>query len=232
VVATGHRTAYVGRTALATQGVYVRRGFVHYNCFTPTWWAGRAHIWRPIAWTTAAACWVGATWATVASYCSYPAEPVIYDYGSTVVYEDNRVFYDGEPVASAEEYAVQATDIANVGVKAEVSEKAEWVSLGVFGMVQGDEKDANKIFQLAINKDGVIRGTYYDALSDTESVVSGSVDKRTQRAAWVVGDRKDTVYETGVGNLTEPETTMLVHFGKDRTQQWTLVRLEKPEDAQ
>ena len=44
------------------------------------------------------------------------------------------------------------------------------------------------------------------------------------------GERKDTVYETGIGNLTEPETTMLVHFGKDRTQQWTLVRLEKPAE--
>jgi hypothetical protein len=55
------------------------------------------------------------------------------------------------------------------------------------------------------------------------------VDRKTQRAAWVVGDRKDTVYETGIGNLTQPETTMLVHFGKDRTQQWTLVRLDPPE---
>ena len=55
------------------------------------------------------------------------------------------------------------------------------------------------------------------------------MDKKTQRAAWIVGDSKDTVYETGIGNLTEAETTMLVHFGKDRTQQWTLVRLEPPE---
>ena len=37
------------------------------------------------------------------------------------------------------------------------------------------------------------------------------------------------MYETGVGNLAEPETTMLVHFGKERTQQWTLVRLEPPK---
>jgi hypothetical protein len=229
VVATGHHTTYVGRTALTTQGVYVRRGFVHYNCFTPAWYTGRVHVWRPVAWA-AAAFWAGATWGTVSTYCSYPAEPVIYDYGSTVVYEDNRVYYDGEPVATAEEYATQATEIATVGAKAAVTEKEEWVSLGVFGMVQGDEKEANKIFQLAINKEGIIRGTYYDALSDTESAVSGSVDKRTQRAAWVVGDRKDTVYETGVGNLTEPETTMLVHFGKDHTQQWTLVRLEAPKD--
>jgi hypothetical protein len=68
-------------------------------------------------------------------------------------------------------------------------------------------------------------------LSDSTLPVFGSVDKKTQRAAWTVGDRKETVYETGVGNLTEAETTMLVHFGKDRTQQWTLIRLEEPDQT-
>ena len=76
----------------------------------------------------------------------------------------------------------------------------------------------------------MIRGNYYNAMTDTTLPISGSVEKRTQRAAWVIGDKKDTVYETGVGNLAQPETTMLVHVGKDRTQQWTLVRLEPPEE--
>jgi hypothetical protein len=58
--------------------------------------------------------------------------------------------------------------------------------------------------------------------------VYGQVDKKTQRAAWTVGDRKDVVYEAGAANLTQDQTTMLVHFGKDRTQQWTLVRLQQP----
>ena len=39
------------------------------------------------------------------------------------------------------------------------------------------------------------------------------------------------MYETGAGNLTQSETTMLVHFGKERTQQWKLVRLEAPKEA-
>ena len=37
------------------------------------------------------------------------------------------------------------------------------------------------------------------------------------------------VYEAGCANLTKAETTMLVHFGKDRSQQWTLIRIEQPE---
>ena len=79
---------------------------------------------------------------------------MVYDYGSTVVYEGDQVIYNGEPVATAEEYSQQAIQIAAQGIEAKPADKEEWTPLGVFGMVQGDEQDANKIFQLAINKDG------------------------------------------------------------------------------
>jgi hypothetical protein len=91
--------------------------------------------------------------------------------------------------------------------------------------------NGNDLFQLAVNKSGVIRGNYYNALSDTTLPVYGSVDKQTQRAAWTVDDRKEPVFEAGIANLTRPQTTMLVHYGKDRTQQWTLLRIEQPAVA-
>jgi hypothetical protein len=226
----GHYTAYRGATALRTQAGYVRGGFAGYNYFNPGWYAAHPLAWRAAGWTTAAALWGWASYPAVASYCGYPATPVVYDYGSNLVYEDNRVYYDGEPVATAEEYATQAQNFAAAGQAAKASPKEEWKSLGVFAMVQGEEKDANNVFQIAISKDGVLRGNYYSTLTDTAVPIYGSVNKKTQRAAWVVGDNKGTVYETGVGNLAQPETTMLVHFGTDRTQQWTLVRLEPPKD--
>ena len=184
------------RRAARTQGVYVRRSFVHYDCFRPNWYVAHPHAWRAAAWT-ATAFWAGATWGRLSAYCGYPPAPVVYNYGSTIVYQDNSVYYNGEPVATAEEYAQQAAAIADQGEQAQPGEKEEWVSLGVFGMVRGDDTDANQIFQLAINKDGVLRGNYYDALSDSTLPVFGAVDKKTQRAAWTVGDRKDTVYENG-----------------------------------
>ncbi len=229
-MATGHRTAYVGGAALRGQGAYVRQSFAHYNSFNNGWYVAHPGAWRAAAWT-AAAVWAGATWGSVSSYCGYPAEPAIYDYGGSVVYMDDSVYYDGQVVATAEEYAEQAVAIAEIGEKAQPTEKEEWVSLGVFGMVKGEETEANQIFQLAVNKEGIIRGNYYDALSDSTLPVQGAVEKETQRAAWTVADRKETVYETGIGNLTKEETTMLVHFGKNRTQQWTLIRLEQPEEG-
>jgi len=135
-------------------------------------------------------------------------------------------------LAAAAVAPAQAADLAVKGEEAEMAEKEQWVSPCVFGMGQGDEKAANNVFQLAVNKDGVIRGNYYNALSDTSTPVYGSVDRKTQRAAWVVGERKETVYETGIANLTEAETTMLVHFGKARTKQWTLVRLAPPGEKE
>ena len=130
-------------------------------------------------------------------------------------------------MATAEEYYEQASDIADQGGQ-EASDAAEWQSLGVWAMVQGEQTDSNKILQLAVNKDGVIRGNHYDALTETTLPIQGSIDKKTQRAAWTVGDNDEVVYETAAYNLTQEETEMLIHFNKDSTQQWSLVRLEAP----
>jgi len=54
--------------------------------------------------------------------------------------------------------------------------------------------------------------------------------KKTQRAAWTVGDRKEPIYEAGIANLTQAETPLMVHFGKDRSQQWTLIRIDPPAE--
>src|SRR5205085_1353110 len=84
---------------------------------------------------------------------------------------------------------------------------------------------------LAVNKAGVIRGNYYNALTDTTEPVYGQADKKTQRACWTVGDKKTPTYEAGIFNLTEEQTTMMVHYSKDKSQQFTLIRIERPEDS-
>jgi len=53
-----------------------------------------------------------------------------------------------------------------------------------------------------------------------------------QRVAFTVGDNKDTVVETGLYNLTKDEAPVLIHKGKDATEQWLLVRLKNPNPEQ
>jgi hypothetical protein len=208
----------------------VRNNFNHYGCFHGGWWAQYPGAWRAAAWTTAAAVWGASTWGSCSTFCGYPAEPVYYDYGTNVVYEGDSVYVNGDSVGTQEQYAQQAITLADTGKQAEASKEEEWLSLGVFAMVQGEGTDSNDLFQLAVNKAGVIRGNFYNVLSDTTMPVYGSVDPKSQRAAWTVGDRKDPIYEVGFANLTQSETTMLVHFGKDRTQQWRLIRVDQPAE--
>lgn len=227
-VAGSRGTYYRSTSAIRTQGVYVRQGVANYPCFRPGWYAQYPGAWFAAGWT-ASAVWRAASWGACATYCGYPSEPVYYDYGENVIYQDDGVYVDGQRAATVEEYSQQATTLADTGRDAKVTKDEEWLPLGVFAMVQGDEKTSNHIFQISVNKQGVIRGNYYDAVTDNTSQIFGSVDSKTQRAAWTVGDRKTPVYEVGIANLTKDETTMLVHYGKDRSQQFALVRIEEPE---
>jgi hypothetical protein len=166
----------------------------------------------------------------VAAYCGFPPEPVVYDYGSNVVIQDSYVYVDGEPTVSEARYAEQATKLVDRGRKARPPADEGWQPLGVFGLIQGEEKVAEHIFQLAVNKRRVLRGNYYDAVADESRPVYGSVGRKNQRVAWSIGRKKKVVFETGLENLTKGQTTVLVHYGKKRTRQMVLVRLEEPRD--
>jgi hypothetical protein len=225
-------TYYASRTALTTTGGAVRSGFGYYGAFTPGWYARYPGAWFAAGWT-AARIWSAPVWGGVSSYCGYPEEPIYYEYGDTVTCQDGTIYMNGEVAATEADYAQQATDFAAAGKEAKVEPSADdFQPLGVFAMVQEGEEKATNIFQLAVNKDGVIRGNYYNALTDTAEPVFGSVHRQTRRAAWTVGDRKSPVYEAGIANLTKDETTILVHFAKDDSRQYTLVRIKQPEEGQ
>jgi hypothetical protein len=224
-------TRYVAASDLRGQGAYVRNNFSAYSSFNPGWYTNHPGAWVAAGWA-AGSVWNACTWGDCASYCGYPAETdaVYYNYGDNVTYQDGSVYYDDQPYATEDEYAEQATQIAAAGQDLKPSEDEKWQALGVFAMVQGDETTSNDIFQLALNKDGILRGNYYNATTDATTPVSGSLDKETQRVAWAMDGQPDTVYDTGLFNLTQDETTMLVHFGKDRTEQYKLFRVPQQEE--
>ena len=96
-------------------------------------------------------------------------------------------------------------------------------------MTKPDQKESVVSIQLAVNKDGVIRGNYTDTNSGKTQLIQGSIDKQTQRVAFTVGDNKTNIIETGLYNLTKDEAPCLIHIGSERTEQWLLVRLQAPE---
>jgi hypothetical protein len=225
-----HSTAYWSSGFMGTRARYVRTGFGYYGCFHPDWYAAHPGCWLAAGWAAGAA-WTAATYADVSSYCGMDATlSPDYDYGSTVVYQENNVYVIGQDAGTAEQYAQSATTIATQGQAATPPKTDDWKPLGVYALVQGDDKTSNNIFQLAVDKNGVIRGNYYDGLMDTTTEVYGSVDKKSQRAAWTIGKKKDRVFEAGVYNLTQPQCPCLVHIGTQSTNQMMLVRVEQPKD--
>jgi hypothetical protein len=215
--------------AMANRAAFLRTNFGYNHVFNPAWYAAHRGAWWPPYWRPWWP-WNYMSWFLLAEWWSWLGTPIYYDYGNTIVYQNDNVYVNGEDVGSAPAYAQQAITLADQGRQAKAPLTDEWKPLGVFALVQGDEKNSNNIFQLAVDKQGTIRGNYYDGLLDATTPVYGSVDKKTQRAAWTIGEKSDRVFETGVYNLTKNETPVLVHFGKERTQQWLLVRMQKPAE--
>ena len=100
------------------------------------------------------------------------------------------------------------------------------LGLGIFALARAEETNPSTFMSLAIDKDGLLRGNYYDAVSDTTMNITGKVDKKTQRAAWTLGDKKTPVYEAGLSNLTQQQTTILVHRDGGKVEQMLLVRVQ------
>lgn len=226
-----HSTAYWSTGYMGTHAGYVRTSFPYYKCFHPAWYAAHPGCWLAAGWAAAAA-WAAPTYSEISSYCAMPASDTSdYDYGSTVVYQNDNVYVNGQDAGTAQQYSQQATAIATQGQTANPPATDNWKPLGIFALVQGDAKSSNDIFQLAINKDGIIRGNYYDGLMDTTTEVFGSVDKKTQRAAWTIGKKKDRVFEAGIYNLTQAQCPCLLHTGDQHTVQLLLVRMEQPSQS-
>ncbi len=223
--------APVSASARYTTAAAVRTNYNHWGYYGRDWYARYPSAWSAAGWATGTA-WRACAWSDAAAYCGYTAAPpVYYDYGNNITYQDNSVYVDGQDVGSGEQYYDQAAGLASTGAAAEASPDADWLPLGVFALTESDKTTSDVSIQLAVNKQGVIRGNSTDTVTNKNQVVQGSVDKQTQRVAFTVGDNTTNVVETGLYNLTKDEAPCLIHFGKDKTEQWLLVRLHKPDAA-
>jgi hypothetical protein len=215
--------------ALVNRGTIIRNNFYGggwyggrgwYGNHFGAWWPGG--WWGGFGWGMAA----GLAWGDLAGWGGYGAAPVAYNYGTTVCYQDDGVYVQGQRVGSAEEYAEQASDLAGQGAAATPADDDQWRPLGVYALARAQETTPSTFMSLAIDKAGLLRGTYYDAVSDTTTNMAGKVDKKTQKAAWTIGDKKTPVYEAGLANLTKPQTTILVHREGGKVEQMLLVRVD------
>jgi hypothetical protein len=214
-----------GRYTTATA---VRGNFNNYGIYGAGWYGAHPGAWFATGWAAGAA-WNAATWSALGGWFGYGlGGPVYnYNYGSNIVYENGNVYVGNQDAGTSAEYYDQAAALADAGNQADPA-SADWLPLGVFALAPAGQKQSNIVVQLAVDKQGLVRGNYTDTFSGQPVTIHGAVDKGTQRVAWTVGENKSDVFETGLYNLTKPEAPVLVHFGNQRTEQWLLVRLKQP----
>jgi hypothetical protein len=208
----------------------VRGGFRNFGLYGPDWYAAHPLAWRSLGWAYGAA-WYTTTWDSLGVLLGmYGTAPVYYDYGNTITYQDGNVYTNDQISGTAEAYSAEAFALANAGAKAELPKDEQWMPLGVFALCKPGDTKSEITIQLAVDRAGIIRGNYIDDPKNETLPIQGSVDKKTQKIAFTVGDNKTTVLETGLYNLIRPEAPALIHFGNERTEQWLLVGVQKPTD--
>lgn len=150
--------------------------------FTPDWFAKHPEAWRPAQ--SPADWWKAADVATITAWLGQPV-------GAAGTAAD-----DAGAVATAGGDDVGADGLRSVLVLPAGHQNAvgpadsDWLPLGVFAVVQPGTQDttqAHNYQQLAVDRQGAIKGNFYDTLSGTIQPITGTVDRATLVASWTVG---------------------------------------------
>lgn len=214
----GNRYANVARDGAYRRGAV--GGYSYYNGWNTR---GDYYGWKPASYA-AVGSYLGATWAN--------AQPQYYAYGTggNVFYEGDTVYVNGQKAGTADEYLQQA--LALVAAAPSTVTNADWMPVGTFAFTREDVDDSQAMLELAVNKQGVVGGTYYNEATGVSRPLKGTVDQASQRVAigFADGQNADVVLETSIYNLTQEEAPGLLHQGRDRSTAVLLVRLEAPHD--
>lgn len=191
-------------------------------------WVGRGNYYA----------WRAPTYAALGGFLGAriaSTQPIYYGYGTggNVYYEGDTVYVDGQAAGAPEEYAEQALEYVEAAPPPDQVEQEEWMPLGVFVMTNEDAVDSGAMLELAVSRQGVLAGTYYNDATEASRPLKGTVDLDSQRAVVGFADETnaDVALETGLYNLTQDEAPALLHHGSEQSTPVLLVRLPAPEEG-
>ncbi len=214
---------------------------IHHMPFQGNWWSGNHHhgwgFWgdyavhrhRPWYW------WNWSTCPELTTYCGFGWNtPYYWDYGpgEYIYCNDGMVYVNGriyEPVPVFYAQTVRMIDQAPL-LDADAAAEADWMPLGVFAVTPDGMNQPTMLVQLAITKAGILGGTATDQQAGVSFNIQGTVDKNSQRAVWsyVDANNQRIVMETSINNLTQNESTGLIHYNANDQKVVEFVRLPDP----
>lgn len=206
VSGTNPRTATPARQAVSNWGQ------LPHQPFTPAWYSAHPNVWQ--ATHPHADLFVAATAVGLAGWLAVPYAAV-----STTAYSTGGT---SEATASPpqEPLPAEPTETAAPGDEA-------WMPLGVFALRSAKEPQANLVLQMAVNREGVLRGSQFHTGTQTAENVTGAVDKQSLLAVWRVGEDRQTAFETTLGDLTKIEGGLTLRFSDGRREDWKLIQISR-----
>lgn len=179
--------------------------------FSPAWYANHPKAWHathPYAGTVVTA-------TTLAAFLAVPVIPVAGSGGSTT---------NVTIVSPAAEGSVPNEPLAAITPESNQADSNTWMNLGQYALGPDGSSDDTRRMQLAVNAEGLLRGTHYDTLSDDVQSVEGLVPKSTLVANWRIG-QGDTVFECPLGELLEERGRVTVRRPSGASTTWQITRL-------
>ncbi len=185
--------------------------------FSAAWYAAHPNAWQfthPHADAVVAATAAGLVrWLAV----PYPVATTGSATSTTVVTEGQAT--TTEPAVVVDDPAPPYTD--------EVDDGTQWMNIGVFALKPTGQSEATRVIQLAVRRDGTIRGSHYDLLSDEVQDLRGNVDKSDLQVAWTIGQQGQVVFEVPLQELSRPAGNVTAHFPDGKKGSWQTVRVEQ-----
>jgi hypothetical protein len=103
----------------------------------------------------------------------------------------------------------------------------QWLTLGAYTLRTSDGDQGTRILELAVDKQGRVRGSYFDMITNATQNVFGMIDQNTQQARWSLETNRQLTFVTTLDQLTQPQGVVNVKLPGGRVQQWQLVRMER-----
>jgi hypothetical protein len=100
-----------------------------------------------------------------------------------------------------------------------------WMNLGVFALKPAEAAAANLVVHLAVCRDGVVRGSQFDTVSEKSANLRGAVDKNSLRVRWSAEDEPRRVFQAPLGELTKPEGKLVVQAPQSKPAAWKIVQV-------
>ena len=199
---------------------------VEMTAFTSEWYAKHPQAWRPAK--SPADWWKTADVATITAWLGQPVTAA-----GTAADSGNAVATAGGGDIGAD--GLQSVLVLPAGHQNAVGPAdSDWLPLGVFAVVPPGTQESDQAHnyqQLAVDRQGTIKGNFFDTISGTVQPITGTVDRTalnsSWKASWTVGANGSRFTAPLRAFAGQPRTVSMSSGGQPRDLE--LMPVQRPD---